>query len=353
VAGFSSGLDLSLGFYTDVVRPLLDDALPGVPHSAALLGTGSEILGFDTARSTDHDWGPRLQVFLPNAHRHAERITALLTERLPVTWHGYPTAFTRTHDPDPTRRHRVEVTDLGDWLRTWLGFDPRADVTVTDWLATPTQRLAEVTGGAVFHDGLGELEPARAALAWYPDDVWVFVLACQWHRIAEEEAFPGRCAEVGDDLGATVVTARLVRDLMRLCLLMDRRYPPYAKWLGTAFARLPALDDLPTHLAGALTAEDWPTRERHLVAAYQAVAARHNELGRTEPLATTTRPFHDRPFQVLAANRFTNALLATIDRPDLRDRPLTGAVDQFLDSVDALGDLRFTRRALRHRASRR
>ena len=65
------------------------------------------------------------------------------------------------------------------------------------------------------------------------------MLACQWSRIAEEEAFPGRCAEAGDELGSAVVTARLARDLMGLWLLMSRRYPPYSKWLGSAFARVP------------------------------------------------------------------------------------------------------------------
>ena len=89
----------------------------------------------------------------------------------------------------------------------------------------------------MFHDGLGELEPVRASLAWYPRDIWCYLLACQWQRISQEEPFPGRCAEAGDDLGLLVITARLARDLMRLCLLMDRRYPPYSKWLGTAFAR--------------------------------------------------------------------------------------------------------------------
>jgi hypothetical protein len=40
--------------------------------------------------------------------------------------------------------------------------------------------------------------------------------------------------------GSAVVAARLVRDLMRLALLLHRRYPPYGKWLGSAFAALPA-----------------------------------------------------------------------------------------------------------------
>ncbi len=91
-----------------------------------------------------------------------------------------------------------------------------------------------------------------------------------------------------------MVTARLVRDLMRLCLLMHRRYPPYSKWLGTAFARLPGIDGLKASLAGAVSAADWPTREEQLCQAYEAVAALHNELGVTQPLDTHVRRYYDR-----------------------------------------------------------
>ena len=204
----------------------------------------------------------------------------MLAAKLPATWHGYPTAFTVTIEGDEVARQRVEVVDPGRWLTGWLGFDPRRGVTVADWLVTPTQLLAEVTGGAVYHDGVGELTAARQALAWYPDDVWRYVLACQWRRIAQEHAFPGRCAEVGDALGCVVVTARLVRDLMRLCLVMYRRYPVYGKWLGTAFARLP-VGDLPSLLADAPASPEWSAREDQLVAAYRAVAVLHNGLGLT------------------------------------------------------------------------
>jgi hypothetical protein len=151
----------------------------------------------------------------------------------------------------------VEVFGLGGWLAGQLGVDPRGGVTVPDWLAAPWQRLAEVTGGAVFHDGTGGLTRARAALSWYPRDLWRYVLSCQWSRIAEEEAFGGRCAEAGDELGSVVVTARLARDLMRLWLLMQRRYPPYSKWLGSAFARSPGGERLGRHLAAALAADGW------------------------------------------------------------------------------------------------
>ena len=57
------GRELCAAFYREAVRPLLDRELGGPVHSAGLMGPGSEVLGFDTERSTDHHWGPRLQLF--------------------------------------------------------------------------------------------------------------------------------------------------------------------------------------------------------------------------------------------------------------------------------------------------
>ncbi|TCO48885.1 DUF4037 domain-containing protein [Actinocrispum wychmicini] len=300
------GLELCRRYYFEAVAPLLREHFGDLPHSAALIGTGSEVLGFDTERSADHEWGPRFKLFTRD--RHAG-ITAMLADKLPKTFLGYPTNFAPTENEgvrymtytDGPVHHRVEVADLREWLTRHLGFDPDGPI---DWLDVPTQTLLEVTAGEVFHDGLDELEAARAKLAWYPTDVWRQVLAREWRGIADEEAFVGRCGEVGDELGSAVVAARIVRHLMCLCLFMARKYPPYSKWLGSAFARLPV--DLP--LREVLAATDWKTRERYLTQAYEIVAALHNGLGLTAPLDTKTRLYHDRPFQVLMADRFAEAL---------------------------------------------
>jgi hypothetical protein len=331
---FLPGLELARLFHAEVVAPILNTALDGEPYSAALLGWGSEVQGFDTARSTDHAWGPRMQIFLGNDdfRAHAEELDALLERELPRTFHDYPVRFPFS-DGAPAR-HWVHVNDLQGFFSQHLGEDPAAGVSLSGWLTTPTQVLRELTGGTVFHDGLGLLDSYRKELTWYPDDVWRYVLACQWMRLSQEEPFVGRCGEVGDDLGSAVVAARQVRDLMKLCLLMSRIYPPYSKWLGTAFGELPCAEALTPLLSAALAAQSWQERERQLAPAYEIAAGLHNDLGLTEPLEAKARYFHTRPFLVIDGYRFTDALMATINDPQIRALPPVGAIDQYIDNTD-------------------
>src|ERR1700754_3820887 len=98
---FIKGLELSRLFYEEAVRPVLEESFPRLRYAAALLGTGSEVLGFDTEMSSDHGWGPRFDLFLDEADYEAERdsIKETLRHKLPRSFRGYPTSFT---EPDPT-----------------------------------------------------------------------------------------------------------------------------------------------------------------------------------------------------------------------------------------------------------
>ncbi len=332
---FIPGRELAQAFYVEVVAPLVAD----VPHSAALLGWGSDVVGFDTERSTDHGWGPRLQLFV--ADDDVADLRSRIDRGLPDEFRGWPTRF--GWDEVPVTDH-VTVTTVGAWLERQLGFDPRRGVTTVDWLATPQQLLLEVTVGAVFHDGLGELEPVRAVLAWYPDDVWRWLVGCQWWRIEHEESFMGRTAEVGDELGSRVVAARLGRDVMRLCFLFERRYAPYSKWLGSAFARLESAGDVGPGLERLLAARDFAEREAAWVSAVEALAARHNALRLTDSLDPTVRPFYSRPFRVIEAPRFAAATIETVSDPFLRSLPRIGSIDQIVDSTDVLSHVDVARR---------
>src|SRR5258707_3820105 len=105
-------------------------------------------------------------------------------------------------------------------------------------------------------------------------------------------------------------------------------------------------DVLQHSLAAALGARSWSDREQNLCAAYEAVAGLHNELGLTNPVDRSVRPYYDRPYRVIDAGRFVASLRDSISSDEIRRLPPTGAVDQFIDSTDAAGDLRLLRAAI-------
>ena len=326
---FIPGLELARAFYDEAVAPLLGDT----EHAAARLGNGSDVLGFDTERSTDHGWGPRLQLFVED--KEVAPVLEAVEAGVPDEFRGWPVRF--GWDDVPVSHH-IDVASLGTWLGIRLGVDPRDGLSTRQWLFTPQQSLLELTAGAVFHDPRGEVAAMREKLAWYPDDVWLWLLACQWRRLDQEEPFVGRAAEVGDVLGSRVVAARLVRDVMRLAFLLERRYAPYSKWLGFAFGQLESSSALGPAMLDVLSAQDYEPRENALVRVVEELGARHNAARVTRPVEATVRLFYTRPFRVLGSARFVDACLERVTDPWLKSLPLVGGIDQFVDSTDVLND---------------
>lgn len=348
---FVPGLELAKSFYREAVRPLLDAKLE---HSAALIGSGSEVLRFDTEMSRDHHWGPRVLLFLAPADLEARwpDIRLTLSRRLPSHHRGYPTNYT---SPDPLDNgtqlmqakadgpinHRVEAVTVDGFFKRYLGIETADEISTRDWLSFPQQRLEGATAGEVFHDDLG-LNVMRERLRWYPHDVWLYLLACGWRRIAQEEHLMGRAGYVGDEIGSALIGARLVRDIMRLAFLMDKRYAPYPKWFGTAFRSLAAARELEKPLERALRARSWRGRERALCASYRTLARMHNALGITEELSDHPRSYFGRPFKVIGGDRFAEAILKRVVDPSVKklERRRIGSVDLVSDNTDLLDNPR-------------
>ncbi|WP_433159091.1 DUF4037 domain-containing protein [Kribbella sp. CA-247076] len=297
------GLELCRRFYREEVAPGLR-----VPHSAALLGRGSEVLGFDDEMSTDHNCEPRVLLFVADEH-------AGLRPEAPERFAGRPAL--------------VEVHTVRSYFRDQLGWDPADELTAPDWLTFPERNLRMMTAGAIFHDELG-LQAVRDQLAYYPDDVWRYLQIGAWWRVHPEMNLTGRAGFVGDELGSALIGSRLVHDLMQLCFLMERQYAPYSKWFGTAFSRLSCADELSPLFAKVLRTQSWQEREEALMAAYTGVAKLHNRLEITEPVTIGIERMCGRPFKVVWGD-FPGALLAAIKDPGVRriaDRWPVGTVDE-------------------------
>lgn len=355
MAEFIPGIRLAEMFYQEAVRPALARDFPQVRHSAALVGSGSEVLGFDTEMSADHHWGPRVMLFLtPEQHaQHASDISERLRHELPYTFHGYPTSFSSPNPDDNNVQllqtltdgpvnHRVDVLTIPGFVKSALNFNVDEDIDAADWLSFPQQHLLTLTSGAVFHDEIG-LQAARDRFAYYPPGVWRYMLACGWQRIGQEEHLMSRAGYVGDEIGSALIGARLVRDVMNLGFLMERRYAPYPKWFGTAFARLKCAAALAPHLRVAQLAESWPQREEHLCAAFEKLAGMHNALGITPPVPEKATSFHGRPFNVIHGGEIASRIIESIEDAQVqriidhigRDR-LIGSIDQISDNTDVL-----------------
>jgi hypothetical protein len=326
---FIPGLKLSELFYKEVVKPVLEAEFPSLKYSAGLIGSGSEVLGFDTPQSIDHHWGPRVLLFLSedDYEEKKERIWRVLSEKLPYEFRGYPTNFGKPDEfgvqllekiESGPVNHRIDIFTIKSFFRERLGFDPYKEIKISDWLNFPEHELIMIVKGKVFHDDLG-LKKIRKKFQYYPRDLWLYLLAAQWHDISQEEAFVGRCGDVGDELGSKIIATRIVERLMRLCFLMEKEYAPYSKWLGSAFSRLKSSKKLKPILNKILAAETWREREQHLSKAYEKIAKMHNRLDITKPMKIEVSRFYNRPYHVIRANDFAGEIRKTIENPEVRE----------------------------------
>jgi hypothetical protein len=330
---FITGIELARGFYHEIIENLVR-----APHAAALLGEGSEVLGYDQPRSTDHSWGPRLQIFVSPAD--VDRVLSDVERGLPPEYEGYPVRFYSWQTR--TQRHHVEVTTVERWVASQLRFSDLSELTPAKWLSTPQQHLLQFTAGAVFRDDIGTLSDLREKLAWYPDDVWLWMMAAEWKLVAGTQPLMGRTVEAGDLRGARLSAGRLARLVMELAFLQEMRYWPYPKWFGTAFAELSVASMLGPILDALLDAPDHRVREQEANRALELLGKRHNALRLVSAVTPRVGDFEVginhalRPYRVLNADEFVRACTDAIQDGALRALPAVGAIDQLTHSGDEL-----------------
>jgi hypothetical protein len=333
-AKFLPGLELGRLYHREFVAPFLSANYPRLEYASALIGPGSEVLGFDTEISADHDWHPRVLLFLADGDE--AQLGAALKEQLsraqPEIFYGHPTRPSNPAD----LRFRV-VTSVEKFWQEYLGCSAQAKPAPKDWLTFPEHRLLSLTAGEVYRDGNGELAAARRAFGYYPDDIWLYMLAAQWGRISQEAVFVSRCGDAGDDTGSRLLAAKMIREVMRLCFLVERRYAPYSKWFGSAFMQLPAANGIQAKIDAVLDQKEWKGRELRLNELYLAAAAAFNDRKIAPHVEPVISSYHGRPYQVLNAGDFCAAAEGRFADPAVSALTARiGAIDQFTDSTEIL-----------------
>ena len=140
------------------------------------------MLGFDTERSTDHGCGSTSPCV---RHRQAGGAAGAGADRrrdpaaLPRVAHSIRMGRI-------TPRSWVEVF-TSTVVAEHLGCDPRPRRPRRNRSCFPGELLLEVVGDGLFHDDVEFTHVVARSTCVVPDDVWLWLLACQWQRIGQEE----------------------------------------------------------------------------------------------------------------------------------------------------------------------
>ncbi|HEY5920081.1 MAG TPA: DUF4037 domain-containing protein [Kofleriaceae bacterium] len=324
-----SGLSLAREFFAEVVAPELARRSPQLRYTAGRFGARSDVLGYDDAISRDHGWGADCMVLVEDPDVAAQLGLAL--RACGPTFRGYPAA--------------VEVAAASRYFDYHLGAAEPVRMQPLDWLAIDEQKLLEVTSGVLLHDDL-DIASTRRSLAYYSDDLRRHLLAVEWQRIAEEQAVPGRAGARGDEIGSAIVATRLAESAVRIAFYIERCYPPYSKWLGTAFEKLACAPRLGDPIRGVVTARDWDARDRAWTFLLHGLLALHVEHGLLLPDRYAPGPVYaGRPGTGLPALQgatigvLVDELRAPITDPAVLALPRRlGSVNQMLSSRDLEDD---------------
>jgi len=345
---FIPGLRLSEMYYRQIIEPILRSKLRNLKYSAGLIGSGSEVLGYDTPQSRDHNWGLRLFLFLTeeDLRTKSKQLDEVLRQNLPKSFLGYPTSFGRPDEigvrvPKQSNSgeidHYVMFFTIRSFFKDYLDLNPYQEIGVSTWLTLPQQKLLSLIKGRMFRDDLG-IRQILMKFEYYPRDVWFFLLASQWSKISQKEALVGRTAEIGDELGSKIIAAEIAKDLMALCFLMEKRFMPYTKWFGKAFSELEIARKISPVLKRILYSKSIKERECHLGKAYSIVASKHNSLKITKLMETEVSKYYNRPYLVIHGDEFAKEIMKKIRDPSIRNLPTIGSIDQIAGRPELLED---------------
>lgn len=243
----TNGMQLARDYWLAYGKPMLAERYAEfAPRIAVgLVGHGSECYGFDDALSRDHDFGPRLCMWLTASDyaRIGEQLQADY-EALPAQFHG----FART-DATPRAQgagRRSGVFEIGEFFTSITGYPTAPGENEPHlWMMLDEATLAAATNGRVFADALGAFSKTRQSFKLMPDDVRLALISKRLGMIAQAGQYNlPRMLQRGDGAAAWLCVSEFASAVSSLVFLINNPvtvgYAPYYKWRFAALRALSA-----------------------------------------------------------------------------------------------------------------
>jgi len=221
------GIELSECFFNDFIFPVLQNKFGSYlgDISAALLGDGSEVLGFDDEISHDHNFCPRVLIFVVD-DKYSLIGNTLLKEILDVAPNEYMGFKLLNND----YRKFIEVFPLEKFFINYLETD-HFPVTNIDWLKLDEQKLLELTSGKIFYDSKNQLHQTIDKIRFYSENIKSFLLSVCYSRLSEVGGIE-RSIRRGDIVSIDMYRSCFVYFIIKAFHLYKNRFCPYRKWMG-------------------------------------------------------------------------------------------------------------------------
>ncbi len=251
------GIDLCESFYNDFGKAMIREQFPDLENKIAfaLVGSGSECLGYDDDTSCDHDFYAGFCMLVPD---DIDSKTEFALERayakLPKEYRGF-----KREKLDPVGGNRHGVIKIGDFLEAKTG-KRNGILTEQDWFFVPEQALLEVTGGKVFCDESGVFSEIRKKLEYFPEDIRLKKLAGNLLLMAQSGQYNyQRSVKRGHSASAQLAVFEFVRATLNVIFLLNKRYIPYYKWAFVALDELKILSNLHAPLEYLISSANSPS----------------------------------------------------------------------------------------------
>ncbi|MHA2217080.1 MAG: DUF4037 domain-containing protein [Candidatus Hodarchaeales archaeon] len=147
-----------------------------------------------------------------------------------------------------------------------------------------------------------------------------------------------RTGSIGDDLGSRIEATRLVRHIIRLLFIINKRFIPYPKWLTSIFTELDGAQELSPLLTKILNSDKWREREDLLCQSYLFLLKKQNSLEITPMIHLKPQSYHSRDQVVVDVIKIIEELNNLLKFPLSEIRYPLGSIDHFIEDTHILCD---------------
>lgn len=189
----------------------------------ALVGVGSECLGFDDKISEDHDFSSRCQLFLDDSDYKTYKSD--LESSLKIFCKDLEFMVSNLKDIN------LEIMPISNFYKYYTLFE-NGPKTEFEYRKVPMDLLCVATNGKVFLDNLGKFSEIRNRLLnFYPEDIRLKKIAFQLNKMAQSGQYNySRMIKRGDTVAANIAQGEFVKHYLEFVHLLNKKYMPFYKW---------------------------------------------------------------------------------------------------------------------------